>query len=312
MRKMRHNNKQWGPKDWAIEDILVAAEVKTSGCWNWNRSKRVQSRGAARSVTRILYKHFVGDEVPDGYFLNALCGNRECCNPFHRKPMAPSEALALKAGNKTGMWSTKTHCKNGHEFTPENTVWQKDIRKAGGLSRFCRECRNQRFRDRRHMLRGGLKEYGIAKTYRPTKPRKARVIARPWDISRMREKCTEDLNGCWAWPRLTSKGYAMRGSFGGDKIEAAYQATYRMSKGPIPAGLHIDHLCRNKACCNPTHLEAVTQQENNRRKIPRNKCRIGHSFTEENTLIVSRGKRIVRQCRICSTDGRYKKPQRKH
>lgn len=69
---------------------------------------------------------------------------------------------------------------------------------------------------------------------------------------------------CWEWT-----GYIMPSGYGltsrdGQKT-SAHRANYEDFVGPIPEGYEIDHLCRNRACCNPGHLEAVTRSENQRR-----------------------------------------------
>lgn len=129
----------------------------------------------------------------------------------------------------------------------------------------------------------------------------------------------KDLESCWLWIASTNgNGY---GQFmfmvnGRWKPVAAHRVSYEMTFGEIFSGLHIDHLCRNKLCVNPHHLEAVTQEENNKRMgltinnlgqyMPRGSnefivplrtcCRKGHEFTEETTYTKSDGRR---QCRIC-------------
>lgn len=70
-------------------------------------------------------------------------------------------------------------------------------------------------------------------------------------------------NGCWLW---TGYVFASTGYGGikvaGDKLQLAHRVVYELLRGPIPEGLQIDHLCRERRCVNPTHLEPVTASEN--------------------------------------------------
>jgi hypothetical protein len=71
-------------------------------------------------------------------------------------------------------------------------------------------------------------------------------------------------SSCWEW-----QGYVMKSGYGqaghNRRPQYVHRLSYAVFVGPIPDGLHIDHLCRNRRCIKPTHLEAVTQAENNRR-----------------------------------------------
>lgn len=71
---------------------------------------------------------------------------------------------------------------------------------------------------------------------------------------------------CWIWTgAVQGKGY---GSVGHQKrIWSSHKLAYTLLVGPVPEGLTLDHLCRNKLCCNPAHLEAVTNLENIRRGL---------------------------------------------
>jgi hypothetical protein len=82
-----------------------------------------------------------------------------------------------------------------------------------------------------------------------------------------------------------------------------------MFMGEIPDGLVIDHLCRNRKCVNPFHLEAVTLKENILRGAGtgaefarRTHCNKGHEFSEENTIIRSDGGRRCKTCRRAERD----------
>lgn len=68
-------------------------------------------------------------------------------------------------------------------------------------------------------------------------------------------------NGCWQWVKaVQSNGYG-RVSLGG-RMKYPHRVMWELLVGPIPEGLDLDHLCRNRACVNPTHLEPVTRSTN--------------------------------------------------
>ena len=76
----------------------------------------------------------------------------------------------------------------------------------------------------------------------------------------------DGLLGCWLWTGGTNGQYGELRV--GQKIAKAHRVAFEMYVGPIPAGLEVDHLCRNTRCVNPAHLEPVTKAENVRRGWP--------------------------------------------
>jgi hypothetical protein len=100
-----------------------------------------------------------------------------------------------------------------------------------------------------------------------------------------------DVGVCWQWTSaVDSGGYGAFWLNGGNVV--AHRQAWEMLIGPIPDGLELDHLCRNRACVNPDHLEPVTPLENSRRRSAIiSHCRIGHPL-----VLGSRGKRFCPEC----------------
>lgn len=111
---------------------------------------------------------------------------------------------------------------------------------------------------------------------------------------------------CWPWLGPVGEDGYGRVYVGGGRSRGVHRVAYELKIGPIPEGLVIDHLCRNRACCNPAHLEPVTNRENilrgigvsaiNARRIV---CVNGHPFDEENTYNPPRG---GRDCKTCKSE----------
>ena len=108
--------------------------------------------------------------------------------------------------------------------------------------------------------------------------------------------------GCWSWVGAkNSEGY---GSWWvGGRHHRAHRVMYERTKGPIPDGLVIDHLCRNRDCVNPDHLEVVTNRENIMRgegytaqQVRKTHCKRGHQLNEAN-IARFQGRRSCRACR---------------
>jgi hypothetical protein len=89
--------------------------------------------------------------------------------------------------------------------------------------------------------------------------RKRPIQERFWAKTHMRPG-----SSCWWWRgHVQPNGYGQFGDSG--TVGYAHRWAYEHFIGPIPVGLHLDHICRNRACVKPAHLEPVTQGENNRR-----------------------------------------------
>ena len=145
------------------------------------------------------------------------------------------------------------------------------------------------------------------------------MVRRP-AIRRFREKVRPAENGCIEWVGgLNGVGYGQfyrgRTDLGETGKTYAHRWSYEYFIGPIPEGMHLDHLCRNRRCVNPEHLEPVTCRENllrgtgaSARHAIKTHCPAGHPYDGENLYVHPvKGQRICRACgRIRAQEKRRK------
>src|SRR3990167_4220265 len=111
------------------------------------------------------------------------------------------------------------------------------------------------------------------------------------DLARFQSKTDRASSPCWQWLGNTnSKGYGTMYTSATRTTQLVHRLAYKHWKGPIPLGLELDHLCRNRQCANPDHLEAVTHATNLARgytiahiRRAMTHCKHGHPFDDANT-----------------------------
>jgi hypothetical protein len=129
--------------------------------------------------------------------------------------------------------------------------------------------------------------------------------------SRIARCSTIAPSGCWEWSRYRNPyGYGLTGVGKGKYL--AHRVSYSTFVGPIPAGLTLDHLCRNRACVNPDHLEPVTMRENTLRGVSpaalraqQTHCLRGHPYEGRNIIRQEKGWRTCRTCKQERERARY-------
>lgn len=134
-----------------LERIKVAPERVFDGspCWEWQGSKDTSGYGRFHTLKNEHYAHrasyrlLVDDDIPADLEIDHACRNRACVSPMHLRLVTRQENLQYRD-------KAVTHCKYGHEFTPENT----NIRKGG--YRICKKCRYRRIKEWRARQREAL------------------------------------------------------------------------------------------------------------------------------------------------------------
>lgn len=119
---------------------------------------------------------------------------------------------------------------------------------------------------------------------------------------------TGNVCECWIWQGFLSKDGYPNGFRIGDKFLKPIRVAYELTFSVVLGSLEPDHLCGTRDCCNPWHMEAVTQEENKRRanlqrdysktksfNASKTHCKRGHEFSPENTRTTPVG----RFCRAC-------------
>ena len=138
-------------------------------------------------------------------------------------------------------------------------------------------------------------------------PANTEIIPASEDIaklsSRFWAKVDRRLNGCWTWrAALQRNGY---GTFGvGRKMVPAHRVAWALANGSIPFGMNVDHLCRNRSCVRPDHLEAVTSRENSLRGAHPQftahrelRCTRGHDLsTDDAYAVMANGGKRCKEC----------------
>lgn len=138
-------------------------------------------------------------------------------------------------------------------------------------------------------------------------PRRTNYTSTP-PADRVLRRIKVTASGCWEYQGALTHGYGIISDSTTGRSMMAHRAVWEKLRSPIPPGLQIDHLCRNKPCVNPDHLEPVTPSENTRRGLApvlgslhnsgKSHCPQGHPYDDENTYRYNGG----RSCRTCGRD----------
>jgi hypothetical protein len=216
-----------------------------SKCWIWKKTINANGYGVLNNVLyknkrahRVSYEVFVGP-IKDKMQINHVCKKRACVNPNHLEQITHAKNGSREKARHHN--SLKTHCIRGHEYNEENT--SRIIRKKGHdgwVLRSCRICRKI-----------------TSKQYRDGLSSK-----RPLLKQRFMDKVKKQNSGCWEWQASTFNGYG-KFTYKGE-MRLAHRVSYKIFKGEFDQNLVIDHMCCNRSCVNPDHLQVLTRQENSR------------------------------------------------
>jgi hypothetical protein len=159
-------------------------------------------------------------------------------------------------------------------------------------------------------LRGGLKTPRTKYCCRSCANR-GRTVRKISLDERFKKYVDVQQSGCWKWTGSLTKGYGQMSDTYNKGVKRrsilAHRFAYERKYGCVPEGKQLDHLCRNRWCCNPDHLEPVTCKENlNRGHHPNmilkrsGVCKRGHAVNKENMYYRKNGR--LGYCRICQNN----------
>lgn len=159
-------------KDRLLSKIKLSKSQHYEGtvCWNWTDFKdkdgygKFSFNGKSRIAHRISYELHLG-KIPDGLTLDHLCRNTSCINPIHLEPTTSKENT-MRGISPSAKNAAKTHCKRGHEYTPQNT-WI--VNSVSGKGRVCKICNRMRerelYKSQQEDLGKTVGPHGSAKTH---------------------------------------------------------------------------------------------------------------------------------------------------
>jgi hypothetical protein len=125
-----------------IEQLSNRFTIASSGCWVWNKPRdsgygNFTVRKSTKMAHRVMFE-LVGNDLIEGLYLDHLCRNRACVNPYHLE-QTTNKVNTLRGDTITARNANKTHCANGHEFNSKNTYMHPTSR-DGVPFRTCRVC----------------------------------------------------------------------------------------------------------------------------------------------------------------------------
>lgn len=132
-----------------------------------------------------------------------------------------------------------------------------------------------------------------------------RVLDRIWDHI----DSSDGPDACWPWQRSTHRGYGqISWDEDGKRVTGkAHRAAWTATHGVIPVPMTIDHICRNRGCCNPSHLRLLTNSENASLNgyALRTHCPHGHPYAGDNLAYAGNGSRRCLACEKSKNDARF-------
>lgn len=135
------------------------------------------------------------------------------------------------------------------------------------------------------------------------------------DVPRIEQDLRRLSTGCWEWcgPVQPKTGYGIYYTLA-CRLKRAHKVVWQLVRGPVPPGCVLDHQCENKRCCNPAHLEAVTNRVNTLRgtsppavNARKTHCKRGHRLTGANVKLKRGPYGVLRMCVPCARVYRHQR-----